>query len=147
VSRETVVSRHHEDPIEGPQNSHVHHSTIILRGLRGALNWFLIIWGVACPDSKCWFFPCGNLNVVEKCADTESIFFQHALFVWLGLTHPTPGIEARNWTWWSNELCDQYSTSSVSTTQDTRPRWWISQFNRLILPGVTEQLSFSCRHR
>ena len=36
--RETGVSRHHGGPIEGPLKPPVHHSTIILRGLRGYLK-------------------------------------------------------------------------------------------------------------
>jgi len=36
--QETGVSRHHGEPIEGSLKPLVHHSTIVLRNLRGSLN-------------------------------------------------------------------------------------------------------------
>jgi len=42
--RETCVSRHHRGTVEGPLKPSVHHSTIVLRGLREAPLWAPNMW-------------------------------------------------------------------------------------------------------
>ena len=57
---ETSVSRHHGGTIEGPLK-HVHHSTILLRGLWTTLNWVPIISkDASLSDNQCEIFQCGK---------------------------------------------------------------------------------------
>ena len=88
------------------------------------------------------FIKCLPWNLLNKFSPIKMshIEISHMLiFVWLRKIHPTPGIES------GGQMRSAISSiSSVSATLDTRPRWYVSQFNRPILPGVMLQLSFSC---
>ena len=78
------------------------------------------------------FIPCIGYQFIS-CMK----WYPHQFFVWLCLTHPTPGIEPGSRMRWAISCM-----SSVSATRDTLPRWWTSQFNRFILPEDMVQLSF-----
>ena len=61
ADRETGVYRHHRGPIKSPLETPAYHSAIILRYLRGALNWNPIMpKDTSLTGSQCDFFDSGQ---------------------------------------------------------------------------------------
>ena len=80
--QETGFSRHHGGPIEGPP---IHHSTIVLRGLREVVNRYPIMpRNASLPDSWCKFFPSLGEQHFHSCAGScegSSRYVRHTNFV------------------------------------------------------------------
>ena len=75
---------------------------------------------ILCSHILCIFLLLYS-NIIIDMHITHNVFiiYVYRFFVRLRLTHPTPGIEPGG----RIEVCDYYSTSSVSATLETLPRW------------------------
>ena len=108
---ETSVSQHNRGPDKAPLKHPIHHSTIVLRSLRGVLNWTTILCretlvsqtaNVSFFSLAHWFvcfvslrltYPARLRCAISSTSSVSATLDTLLLLVWLCPTHPTPGIE------------------------------------------------------